>query len=83
MQDFFTVILVQQKSASVPHSMRFRNEFQGEAPTGRDPIILGTAEGHLSTLRTEGKIERQKTLRTGFSSCFKRLFMALRTHLLD
>ena len=39
MQDFFTVILVQQKSASVLHSMRFRNEFQGEASTERDPII--------------------------------------------
>ena len=39
MQDFFTVILVQQKNVSVLHSMRFRNEFQGEASTERDPII--------------------------------------------
>ena len=39
MQDFFTLILVQQKSVFVLHSMRFQSEFQGEAPTGRDPII--------------------------------------------
>lgn len=60
MQDFFTVILAQQKSASILHSMRFRNEFQGETSTGRDPIIIGTAEGYLSALRIEGKLSSKK-----------------------
>ena len=82
MQDFFTLILVQQKSVSVLHSMRFRSEFQGEAPTGRDPLYR-YSRGASERPKNRGKIERQKTLRTGFSSCFKRLFMALRTHLLD
>ena len=82
MQDFFTVILVQQKSASVLHSMRFQSEFEGEAPP-EETLLYRYSRGASEHPKNRVKIERQKTLKTGFSSCFKRLFTALRTHLLD
>lgn len=82
MQDFFTVILVQQKSVSVLHSMRFQSKFQGEAPP-EETLLYRYSRGVSERPKNRGKIERQKTPKTGFSSCFKRLFMALRAHLLD
>lgn len=82
MQDFFTVILVQQKSVSVLHSMRFQSEFQGEAPP-EETLLYRYSRGASERPKNRGKIEQQKTPKTGFSSCFKRLFTALRTHLLD
>ena len=57
MQDFFTVILVQQKSVSVLHSMRFQSEFQGEAPP-EETLLYRYSRGGSERPKNRGKIER-------------------------
>ena len=57
MQDFFTVILVQQKSVSVLHSMRFQSEFQGEAPP-EETLLYRYSRGASERPKNRGKIER-------------------------
>lgn len=83
MQDFFYRDFSPAKERLHPPLDAFSERISGRGSHRKRPYYIGTAEGHLSALRIEGKLSGKKTPKTGFSSCFKRLFMALRTHLLD
>lgn|GEM_PF-1271035 len=69
MQDFFTVILVQQKSVSVLHSMRFQSEFQGEAPP-EETLLYRYSRGASERPKNRGKIERQKNAQNWLQQLF-------------
>ena len=69
MQDFFTVILVQQKSVSVLHSMRFQSEFQGEAPP-EETLLYRYSRGVSERPKNRGKIERQKNAQNWLQQLF-------------